>query len=98
MVGLMMASLDCDTAREAGTTPDNAGQALATTYPAAARALGKKTRNRPRPDLACSSRVSSRNDSGHAVAPVVVRVNHLRRTLWPQQKKVRSPSGRSRWS
>ena len=41
MVGPMMESLSRDTAQAAGTTPEQAGKALATTYPAVAQALGK---------------------------------------------------------
>src|SRR5262245_38966357 len=40
LVGPMMESLNRDTAGAAGTTPDVAGKALATTFPAVADALG----------------------------------------------------------
>ena len=42
MVGPMMDSLSRETAREAGSTPEIAGKALATTYPGVAQALGKE--------------------------------------------------------
>lgn len=41
MAGPMMDSLSRETALQAGSTPDLAGKALATTYPAVAQALGK---------------------------------------------------------
>ena len=42
MVGPMMDSLSRETAVQAGSTPEIAGKALATTYPALAQALGKE--------------------------------------------------------
>jgi hypothetical protein len=42
LVGPMMEALNRGAAHEAGTTPDVAGRAMATTYPAVAQALGKE--------------------------------------------------------
>lgn len=42
MVGPMMDSLSRETAQQVGSTPELAGSALATTYPAVAQALGKE--------------------------------------------------------
>lgn len=46
MVGPMMDSLSRETALQTGSTPELAGKALATTYPAVAQALGKENAQR----------------------------------------------------